>query len=103
MHVSVVHELPPFDTGQYEGCEFHMHEGDASLHVHVAELGTLVVKFNRVRWHQFTALPNCSAEMASDGYFRLVETSSPEVAGVCCSGYRIGQSLLGTASLPHFP
>lgn len=79
MHVASVHELPPFDTGQYEGCEFRMRDGNASLHVHVAELGALVIKFSRVRWHQFIALPNCNAEVVRGAYFRLVELSSPEL------------------------
>lgn len=79
MHTALVYELPPFDTGQYEGCEFRMREGAASLHIHVAELGTLTVGFSRVRWHQFTVLPNCTAEMVSAAYFRLVEVASPEL------------------------
>jgi hypothetical protein len=79
MHVDSVYELPPFDSGQYEGSEFRMTKGNASLHVRVAELGTLVVHFHRVRWHQFTALPNCSAELVRAAYFRLVEVSSPQV------------------------
>lgn len=79
MNTVLVYELPPFDTGQYEGCEFRMYEGAALLHIHVAELGTLTVGFSRVRWHQFTVLPNCTAEMVSAAYFRLVEVASPEL------------------------
>jgi len=38
-------------------------------------------RFHRVRWHQFTALYNCTPEMVNDGYFRLVEYGdSPAVA-----------------------
>jgi len=79
MHTVPVHELPPFDTGEYEGCEFRMREGEASLHIRIAELGTLTLEFSRVRWHQFTALPNCTAEMVHAAYFRLVEVASPEL------------------------
>jgi len=73
------YELPAFDAGQYEGCEFCMYSGDASLLIQVAELGTISIVFRRVRWHQFTALPNCTPEMVGGAYFRLVELSSSAV------------------------
>ena len=78
--ISTVYDLPQFDTGQYEGCEFRMHEGNASLAISVAELGTISLTFRRVRWHQFVALPNCAAEMVDGAYFRLVEVRSPALA-----------------------
>lgn len=80
MSTRAVYDLPPFDTGQYEGCEFRMHAGGASLLIHVAELGTLTIFFRRVRWHQFAALPNCTHEVIQSAYFRLVEVSSPQLA-----------------------
>ncbi len=80
MSFTVVYDLPAFDTGQYEGCEFHMQGGDASLHIRVAEMGILSISFSRVRWHQFTALPNCTAELVEGAYFRLVEVASRSVS-----------------------
>ncbi len=79
MHAVTVHELPPFDSGQYEGSEFLIRGGGASLKIHVAELGTLSLEFSKDRWHQFTALPNCTAEMVQTAYFRVVEVASPEL------------------------
>lgn len=76
MNALVVYDLPSFDTRQYEDCEFRMHAGGASLHIRVAELGVLRISFRRVRWHQFIALPNCTPEIVSGAYFRLVEVSS---------------------------
>ena len=77
MGTALVYELPPFDTGQYEEAEFRMASGGGVLEVHVADLGTFKISFHRVRWHQFTALPNCTAELIEGAYFRLVEVSSP--------------------------
>ena len=65
--------LPKFDTGQYEGCEFMMSGGDARLTIRLSELPAFEVNFHRARWHQFTAMPNCSVEMIKNAYFRLVE------------------------------
>jgi hypothetical protein len=80
MTAVVVAELPPFDTGQYERSEFLMRGGDATLTLHIAELSEVVLHFERVRWHQFTALYNCTPEMIKDAYFKLVEyPSSPEL------------------------
>ena len=73
MSASVVVDLPPFDTGQYEGCHFVMSDGGATLTIHVTELSPISFRFSNVRWHQFTALYNCTPEMISDAYFRLVE------------------------------
>jgi hypothetical protein len=72
----IVAEFPPFDTDQFEGAEFHMFRGDAQLVVHVAEEPDVVVTFRRVRWHEFTALYNCSPEQISSSYFKLAEVES---------------------------
>ena len=80
MTAVVVAELPQFDTGQYERSEFLMRGGDATLTLYIAELPEIGFHFERVRWHQFTALCNCTPEMIKDAYFRLVEyPSSPEL------------------------
>ena len=73
MRFEVIAELPKFDTGQYEGCEFSMSGGDSILTIRFAELPPFEIKFSRTRWHQFTALPNCASELVADSYFRLVE------------------------------
>jgi hypothetical protein len=73
MTTELIIELPEFDTGQYEGCEFIMSGGDARLTLFLSELPAFGISFSRARWHQFTALPNCSAEMVESAYFRLVE------------------------------
>ena len=58
-----------------------MARGDAKLVVHVAEEPDVVVTFKRVRWHEFTALYNCSCEQVSTSYFKLAEVaSSPSLA-----------------------
>lgn len=73
MAAITVIEPPEFDTGQYEGCDFLMSGGGASLTLKLAEMENFSIRFGRVRWHQFTALPNCTTEMIQDAYFRLVE------------------------------
>jgi hypothetical protein len=80
----IVSELPPFDTGQFEGAEFHMVGGDARLVVHVAKEPEVVITFKRIRWHEFTALYNCSPEQVSTSYFKLteIELSRPLAAYV---------------------
>jgi hypothetical protein len=65
--------LPAFDTGQYLGSEFLMAEGNAVLTIHVAELPTVIVRFNKVRWHEFTALGNCTAGQVEGAFFRVAE------------------------------
>ena len=80
MNSTVVYELPPFDTGQYESSEFHMRSGGASLLIRITELGSFTISFRRVRWHQFTALPNCKPEVTQQSYFRLSEVSSSQLA-----------------------
>ena len=71
--ISTVFSLPSFDTGLYEDFEFLMSQGHATLTIRVAELPPIALKFERVRWHEFVALYNCSAEQASSAYFKLVE------------------------------
>jgi hypothetical protein len=63
---------PTFDTGQYEGAEFLMRGGDASLTITFSGRPNATILFRRVRWHQFTALYNCSPEQVH-AYFKLVE------------------------------
>ena len=75
---SAVLELPPFDTGQYEGCEFNMARGNATLTVHLAELPAFAIEFHRVRWHRYTQLHNCPASWVQQAYFRLVEVPPSE-------------------------
>jgi hypothetical protein len=73
---SVVVELPNFDTGEYEGCGFVMSNGGAELTIHIAGQSDFRIAFRKVRWHQFTALPNCTPEMVRDAYFRLISDRS---------------------------
>lgn len=73
MKFEQVAELPKFDTGQYEDCEFSLSGGNANLMIRFAELPPFEINFYRVRWHQFTALPNCDAELIKSAYFRLVK------------------------------
>jgi hypothetical protein len=73
---TVVSEFPPFDTGQFQGAEFHMSQGDASLVTHVAGGDDVVVIFKGIRWHEFTAVYNCSSEQVSSSYFKLTEVTS---------------------------
>lgn len=65
--------LPSFDTGQYEKSEFLLSDGNAVLTIHLAEMSPLKITFSRVRWHQFTALYNCTAEMVKAAYFAVAE------------------------------
>lgn len=72
-------ELPEFDTGQYEGCEFHMVGGDASLLLHLAEVPDFEIRFTRLRWHRYTQLHSCEASWVGEAYFRLVEVQPSEL------------------------
>jgi hypothetical protein len=78
VQIEIALELPSFDTGQYVGCEFLMSGGDASLTIQIAELPSIEIRFYRARWHQFTALYNCSLEMIRDAYFKLIEMIGSE-------------------------
>ena len=80
MTTKSVFDLPLFDTSQYEGCEFVMRGGDATLTIHISELPNVVIHFTRIRWHQFTALYNCGKDMIQGSYFKLVEViPSPDL------------------------
>jgi hypothetical protein len=73
VQVATVAEFPSFDTGQFEGAEFTMSKGDAELVVHVAGEDDVVVAFERLRWHEFTALYNCAPWQIQGAYFALAE------------------------------
>lgn len=73
MGIVLVYDFPAFDTGQFEGAAFSMAKGDAELVISVAEHDDIVLRFKRVRWHQFTALYNCTPEQVKSAYFKLVE------------------------------
>jgi hypothetical protein len=75
MTSKLVFNLPQFDTGKYEDCEFVIKDANATLTIHIYGLSDVVISFTRVRWHQFTALYNCDADMIQDSYFKLVEVS----------------------------
>jgi hypothetical protein len=77
-NASVVLVLPPFDTGQYQGCEFLMSGGDAVLTLLFVEIARIQIRFSRVRWHEFAAVYNCSLEQVKDAYFRLVEVEDSQ-------------------------
>jgi hypothetical protein len=69
----IVTRLPSFDTGSYEGSEFLMSRGDAVLTIHVADMPSIKINFSRVRWHQFTALYNCTPDQIKGAYFAVEE------------------------------
>ena len=77
--IKTIIELPEFDTGQYEGCEFHMLGGDASLLLRLAERPNFEFRFTRVRWHRYTQLHSCEASWAREAYFRLIEVRPSEL------------------------
>jgi hypothetical protein len=62
MRTALVYDFPPFDTGLFDTAEFLMSRGDARLLIKVTEHSKIILQFKRVRWHEFTALNNCSAE-----------------------------------------
>ena len=100
MPASTVFHLPPFDTGQYEDCVFSMSNGGATLTLLVADLPAVSFRFNKVRWHQFTALYNCTPEMVSDAYFRLVEyRESPAIVTFM---EQDGAGAMAYAKLSHY-
>lgn len=78
MSTKPVIELPAFDTGKYDDCEFTMRDGDASLVVHVHSLPEFRIDFRKIRWHEFTAMYNCSAEQIDGSYFVLSEVTPSE-------------------------
>ena len=70
--METVVELGDFDTGLYSGCEFNHSDGGGWLTIHVDEIGNKTIKFDVIRFFQFTALPNCTPDMIS-AYFELVD------------------------------
>jgi hypothetical protein len=70
--IALVYDFPPFDTGLFEAVEFLMSGGNARLLINVAEHSDIILQFQRVRCHEFTALYNCSAEQVKSAYFKLV-------------------------------
>jgi hypothetical protein len=91
MTTELIIDLPKFDTGQYEDCEFIMFGGDAKLTLRFSELPAFGIKFSRTRWHQFTALPNCSVEMVKSAYFRLVELKYSSALAAFIDGDRLNR------------
>nr|WP_315467689.1 hypothetical protein [uncultured Undibacterium sp.] len=90
MAATTVIELPEFDTGLYEGYDFLISSGGALLTLKLAEMENFSIRFDRVRWHQFTALPNCTTEMIQDAYFRLVEYKESPNVGMFIRGDKLG-------------
>jgi hypothetical protein len=78
MRIELVYDFPPFDTGLFDAAEFLMSGGNARLLIKVAEHSDIILQFKRVRWHEFTALYNCSAEQAKSAYFKLVRLDASE-------------------------
>jgi hypothetical protein len=87
MTTKVLTQLPGFDTGQYEGVDFLMPGGRAILTIHVRGLDAIGYEFQRVRWHEFTALYSCTAEQIA-AYFKLVEVLESERLARYVSGDR---------------
>ena len=79
MGIALIYDFPPFDTGRFEGAAFSMSNGDAELVVSVASHDDIVLRFKGARWHEFTALYNCSAEQVKSAYFKLVELTGSEL------------------------
>ena len=100
MTATVIAQLPPFDTGQYEDDEFCMVSGGARLTVRVFGIAPIVFRFNKVRWHQFTALPNCNADMIGDAYFRLVEY--PQSVALAAFIRKDSSSIKAYSRLSHY-
>jgi hypothetical protein len=73
MAVKTIYELPQFDTGRYEKAEFQMGGGVARLTIFVDGLPPMTINFHRLRWHEFTAMYNCTAEQIEGSYFKLAE------------------------------
>lgn len=65
--------IPAFDTGEYEGCDFVMSEGDARLTIRAASIPPFSIQFKKVRWHQFTAKYSCTSDQVNGCYFTLSE------------------------------
>jgi hypothetical protein len=70
-------QLGEFDTGLYAGCEFYHADGNGYITVHVDEYGNKTIEFKKIRFHRFTALPNCTSRQVS-AYFELKEVERSE-------------------------
>jgi hypothetical protein len=77
MRNALVYDFPPFDTGLFDAAEFLMSGGNAQLLIKIAEHSNIILQFKHVRWHEFTALFNCSAEQV-EAYFKLVRLDESE-------------------------
>lgn len=73
--MDIVLELPEFDTGLYEGCNFSQNGANAVLQININEVGDQFVNFEKVRSFKFTALPNCTTQMIT-AYFKVVDCGS---------------------------
>jgi hypothetical protein len=81
MRTAPVYDFPPFDTGLFIAAEFLLSAGNARLLIKVAEHSDIVLLFNRVRWHAFTAIYNCSAEQVKSAYFKVVRLDDSDRVG----------------------
>lgn len=100
MRELAVIDLPAFDTGQYEGSDFSMSGGDASLTLRIAEQESFTIYFSRVRWHEFTALPNCNPDQIRSAYFALVDLGSTQRLSLFLASDVLSKS--ANYSLRHF-
>jgi hypothetical protein len=100
MGIALVYDFPTFDTGSFEAAVFSMAKGDAELVISVAEHDDIVLHFKRARWHQFTALYNCTPEQVKSAYFKVVELeNSPQVAQYVADDRAVSRAYKG---LHHF-
>jgi len=95
-------ELPDFETGHYEGCEFNMAKGDALLVLHLSDLPDFRIQFRNVRWHRYTQLYSCDVSMIKDAYFRVIEVSSTELLESFLESDRSDPSQRAYKELHHF-
>ncbi len=73
MPIATVNELPPFDTGEFEGASLRLESGGAELSVRIAGQDDVVLSFRKCRWHEYVATYNCSPDQVKTAYFKLVE------------------------------
>ena len=78
MRIAPVYDFPPFNTGLFADTEFLLSGGDARLLIKVEEQPNIILRFDRVRWHEFTAMYNCSAEQVKSAYFKVVRLDDSE-------------------------
>jgi hypothetical protein len=75
MATMTLQTLPPFDSGSLNGTEFSICEGDAAVVWKVEGRAPIRLDFRRVRWHEFTAVYNCTPEQVA-AHSRLVEITN---------------------------